>query len=114
MEIIKNIDKRIVKPTGSITIYEYDTNEDSISGAIAIINGRYPEKGYVTNEIIKELVYIVDGSGKLITPNKVTDFSKGDILFLDCKEIYAWEGNTTIFMATTPKFDPDQHKEIDE
>ena len=113
MEIIRKSEKRVVKPTPLVEIHEYDTEDGFVSGGTAIIKGRYPEVGYVTNEVLKELVYVLSGSGKLIMLNETVEFSEGDVLFIDHKEVFAWEGDMVLFMATTPKFDPAQHKEVD-
>ena len=86
-------------------------NED-ISGAIADINGRYPEKGFVRNEVFKELVYVLSGTGKVEVDGKEFRFSQGDTLLILPGEKYFWEGNFRIFMATAPKFDPNRHKII--
>lgn len=86
-------------------------NQD-ISGAVAEIHGRYPEKGFVRNEVFKELVYVLSGSGKIEVDGKEFQFSQGDVLLLLPGEKYYWEGKLKIFMVTAPKFDPKQHKII--
>lgn len=110
MRIVKESGKFTINPTLTTTIHEFDTQNDQISGAVAEINGRYPESGFALNEESKELVYVISGNGKLITVDQETELSKGDVIFLDSQEKFAWLGNMVIFMATTPKFDPDHHK----
>lgn len=112
MEIVRKSEVRIVQPAPAVTIHEYDTQDGFVSGGTAVIKGRYPEQGYVMNEVLKELVYVIDGAGKLIMPDETIEFAAGDVLFLDHKEVYAWEGDMVLFMTTTPKFDPAQHKEV--
>ena len=111
MQIVKYTEIR--KMASSATVWEYDTKDAKISGAVAQINGRYPEKGFAVNEKSKELVFVLSGNGKVITPKGGNDIDLGDEILLDTNEKYAWEGNMTIFMATTPAFDPKQHKILD-
>lgn len=113
MQIIRENEKRTIRPLDHVVIHEYDTHDTAISGATAEIKGRYPERGYVMNKICKEVVYILQGSGKLIMPSGTTEFVAGDEIFLDAGEVYAWEGDMVLFMATTPLFDPAQHVEVD-
>ncbi len=98
--------------TPSTVISEYLMDEPDISGAVAEVNGRYPEQGLASNEISKELVYIINGRGKIITRDEEKEFNQGDVVFIDRGELFAWEGNFTMFMTTTPTFDSKQHKII--
>jgi len=113
MHIIRENDKITLRPLEHVTIHEYITPDREISGGVAEIKGRYPVHGYVLNQKCKELVYILAGGGRLITPSGTTEFAQGDVLFLDHKEKFAWEGDMVLFMATTPTFDPAQHQEVD-
>ncbi len=110
MQIVKYTDINKVPAAESTTIWEYATKDKDISGAVAQINGRYPEKGFAVNEKSKELVFVLSGNGKLLTPTSQKDIDLGDVILLDKNEPFAWSGGMTIFMATTPAFDPKQHK----
>lgn len=74
------------------------------------INGRYPEKGFAYNEVSKELAFVVSGKGEIIQPAGENKIDIGDVILLQPNERFAWEGKLTIFMATSPKFNPGQHK----
>jgi hypothetical protein len=111
MQIVKHTDIQKVTPTPSTTIWEYDTKDKTISGAVAQINGRYPRVGFAENGF-KELVFVISGNGFIVTPDNRKEIDLGDEILLDKNERYAWEGIMTLFMATTPKFDPKQHKII--
>ncbi len=110
MKIVKSIEIRKIELAPSATVWEYDTKDGKISGAVAHINGRYPLTGFVLNEKSKELVFVLSGSGKVVTPKQEKDIDVGDEILLDANEQYAWDGNMTLFMATTPAFDPKQHR----
>lgn len=114
MELVKKSQSIKLTPTLSTTIWEFPTNDTTISGALAQIKGKYPETGYVLNEVSYELVYVVSGSGRLVMPEKTVTFNQGDQILLVPNEKYRWEGNFTIFMATAPKFEPQQHKVLEE
>ena len=109
MQIVKHTEIRKTQPEPSATIWEYDTKDKTISGAVAQIDGRYPEKGFAVNGF-KELVFVISGNGIIVTPTGKKDIDLGDQIFLDKNEKYAWEGKLTLFIATTPKFDPKKHK----
>lgn len=113
LEIIKEALRATVTPTDNTTIYEYESQAKSISAGIAEIKGRYPKTGFVINQRIDELVYILAGQGELIMDSGSTAFAVGDVLIIERGEKYAWLGEMTLFMATTPKFDPSQHVEVE-
>ncbi|KKU83402.1 hypothetical protein A2973_04545 [Candidatus Gottesmanbacteria bacterium RIFCSPLOWO2_01_FULL_49_10] len=114
MIIIQSSQTNKVQASPTTSIWEFTMEEKSISGAIAAIKDRYPEKGFAVNRVSKELVFVISGNGHIITPNQKKPIQVGDLVFLDKRETYAWEGNLTLFMANTPKFDPKQHKISDE
>ncbi|MCB1559278.1 MAG: hypothetical protein KDJ50_10185 [Alphaproteobacteria bacterium] len=113
MDIVKFAEKETLSPSSSAIIHEYHTKDTEISGGVAEINGRYPLNGYVINKTVKELVYVLSGDGVIITPEKSQAISVGDVIFVDFEEKFAWEGQMTLFMATAPSFDPQQHIEVE-
>ncbi len=113
MQIVRKSDRLTLTPEPDVKIYEYETDDAFLSGAVAEIDGRYPDRGFCVNERLKELVYVIAGQGLLVFRNKSVPFEAGDTLFIDHGEAFAWEGQMTLYIATAPKFDPAQHKEID-
>ncbi len=110
MHIVHKNTANKVNASPSTTIWEYLMDEESMSGALTSVNGRYPEKGFAVNELSKELVYILSGQGKILSLSGEEAFQEGDVVFVDRKEPFAWEGTFSMFMATTPTFDPKQHR----
>lgn len=51
------------------------------------ISGRYPEEGF-TSDDFDQIIYILDGFGKLYFENKRVKFVKGDALFIEKNEKY--------------------------
>ncbi len=113
MQLLKKSQANTIQASASTAIAEYLTKDRDISGAVATIQGRYPKAGFAKNEISKELVYVLDGKGKIITQNTEHLLEAGDVVHLSNNELFAWEGNFRIFMATAPSFDPNQHKIIE-
>ena len=55
---------------------------------IATITGRYPENGFCVNTISKELIYVLDGNGKLYFENNCIEFEEGDSILINSNEKY--------------------------
>lgn len=113
MQIVRKSDRLTFTPESDIQVHEYGTDDAFLSGAVAEINGRYPARGFCVNQRVKELVYVVLGQGLLVLKDRSVPFAAGDTLFIDHGEAFAWEGQMTLYIATAPKFDPAQHKEVD-
>lgn len=84
----------------------------TLNGVIIKLNGRYPDKGTVVNMVCKEMGYVIKGSGKVVVENKKTKIEEGDLVLIEPKEKYYWEGNLELFVPCTPAWYPEQHKEI--
>ena len=87
--------------------------DKDINGAVIKLNGRYPEKGQVTNEVCKELVFVVEGTGRLVVGNDIQEIQQGDLALLLPGDKYYFEGQLTMFMPCSPAWYPGQHKKID-
>ena len=85
---------------------EYGFNDKDIDCATAIITGRYPETGYCMNEVCKELIYVINGSGTLNKEEETIEFKKGDAILINKGEKYYWNAQCTIVMPCTTYFYP--------
>ncbi len=112
MEIVKDEQKRTLKPFPFLTLHEYDMEDPYLGAGIAELDGRYPEKDFVTNESSRELVYVLRGSGNIIMPDKEIPLSAGDVLLIAPGDVYAWSGKMALYMANTPRFKPTQHRNV--
>lgn len=110
MILVKQNQTNMVIASSATKIQEYLMDDEEVSGAVTEIRGRYPETGFAYNVKSKEMVYVLDGKGKIIQPEKETEINSGDILIIDRMEKFAWLGNLKLFLVTLPKFDPKQHK----
>lgn len=112
MKIVKKEQAEILKNSDTSSLLEYSTflNESAMDFCINTITGRYPEKGYCTNEECKELCYVLEGEGSINKKDETINFKQGDVLFIDSKEIYYWNGNCKMIMICSPAWYKEQCK----
>ena len=90
---------------------EYSFKDKDMDLGIAIITGRYPENGFCVNTISKELIYVLDGNGKLYFENNCIEFEEGDSILINSNEKYYWDSTYCIVsMTCTPAWNEEQHK----
>ncbi len=90
---------------------EYSFSDNDIDLGIATITARYPEEGYCYNEISKELIYVLEGTGKIVFEDKEINFKQGDAILINPNEKYYWESKYCIVsMSCTPAWKAEQHK----
>lgn len=67
MKIVKNEQAEIFKNSDTSSLLEYSIalGEKDLDFCINTITGRYPEKGYCTNEECKEICYILESEGHI-------------------------------------------------
>ena len=96
------------------TVKEYQFKSNLFSFATAFIDGRYPEKGQVTNLECEEIYYVISGSGIVHSEKGDFKLEEGDVYFFEKAEKY-WVEGTKFFLAlvNAPPFNPNQHKELD-
>jgi mannose-6-phosphate isomerase-like protein (cupin superfamily) len=114
MKVIKKHQTNRFENSKSCTAIEYPLGDKDINGSVVELDGRYPEKGMVTNSKCKELVYIIKGTGKLVVEESESKLEQGDLALIEPGEKYFFEGNLTMFMPCIPAWYPEQHKEINE
>lgn len=105
---IKNSD------TSSLLEYSLELQDKELDFAINTVHGRYPETGYCTNKKCKELAYILEGTGKICKRDEEFPFQEGDVILIERKEVYFWEGDCKIIMICTPAWYKEQCELIKE
>jgi len=90
--------------------YEYPMKDKDISAAFVEIKGRYPDEGQVTNEIVKELVFVLGGKGKIVIDNKEHELSEGDSILIIPKQKYFFDGTLELIVSCSPAWYQEQHK----
>ena len=111
--IIKKSERKKHFNSPKCIAYEYDHEDKDINIACIEINGRYPDKGRVTNKICKEIVFVVEGKGKIEIDDKKLLISEGDSVFIQPNQKYFFEGKLIITASCHPTWYPEQHVECD-
>lgn len=93
--------------------YQYDFPDKEINIAFIEINGRYPDKGRVMNNVCREIVFVVSGNGKIEIDGKEFKISKGDSIFIEPNQKYFFEGKLEITASCHPTWYSEQHVECD-
>jgi mannose-6-phosphate isomerase-like protein (cupin superfamily) len=101
------------KNSDACTAYEYPFEDKDINGAVIVLSGRYPDAGRVVNNVCKELVYIIQGSGRVVVESGERPLHTGDMLLIQPDEKYYFEGELEMLMPCTPAWYPEQHKEVE-
>ncbi len=90
MKIIKSKDFFEENNIDKCKIFGYPLEERDMDICISVITGRYPDSGYCEHLVCKELIYVLEGSGKLCFEDKEVEFSQGDCVSISPKEKYYW------------------------
>lgn len=109
MQIIKQKKTNVVDAAVGVTINEYLSPEQALSGSTASINGRYPEQGFAINVVSKEIALVLDGEGVIGMHHSETKIEIGDCIYIDANEKFYWQGEMTLFIVCAPAFKSSQH-----
>lgn len=110
MKIVRKHQAKEFKNSDACIAYEYELEDKDINGALIKLDGRYPEKDFVVNEVCKELVYVAAGKGTLVTEQSQESIQTGDMFILMPGEKFYFEGQLEMLMPCTPAWYPEQHK----
>lgn len=113
MEIIRKDEGVNGENSKSCKTIEYSFKNKDMDLGIATITGRYPKKEneYCVNTECTELIYVLEGNGKLQFGNEEVDFFMGDTILISPNEKYAWITDyCKVSMVCTPAWNNDQHK----
>ena len=86
------------KNSESCVITEFPINDNEINFAIAKISSRYPDTGFVTNTICKEIVYIQEGMGKIVINGVEYELNAGDSILIPPNGKFYWDGTVNNFV----------------
>lgn len=112
MKIVKEEQARLLRnsDTSSLLEYSIELDEKDLDLCINTIIGRYPEKGFCTNQECNEICYILEGEGSINLRNEIEEFKQGDVIFINKKDVYYWNGNCKIIMVCSPAWYKEQCK----
>lgn len=94
--------------------YEYPFEDKDINVAIIEVSGRYPSSGYVTNEQVKEMLFVTSGAGKVVIGFDEYELVKGDMVLINPGQEYCIDGNLELVISCSPAWYSEQHKNVDE
>lgn len=89
---------------------EYNFADKDIDVATAVINGRYPDDGFCVNTMVKEMIFVIEGSGTIFSENERISFQAGDAILIEKNKKYYWDAHCKVAMSCTPAWYPEQHK----
>lgn len=111
MEIIKKTNAVKINNSKVCEVSEYSFKNKSMDLGIATLIGRYPEKGYCVNTASEELVYVLEGSGKIFFEDRDIEFSEGDSVLIDSGEKYFWDTKyCKVALVCTPAWNSEQYR----
>jgi len=113
MKIVRQSEAQTHKNSDRCTAIEYPIGDQDINGAVIELNGRYPDAGRVVNLECKELVYVIKGSGKLVVEGNAIELNEGDMVVIEPKEKYFFDGQMTFLAPCAPAWHPEQHIEVE-
>jgi len=108
--IIKKKDRKRLENSPNCIAYEYPLGDKDINVTFIEIEGRYPDKGYVSNEAVKEIVFVVEGKGKIVIEKEEHEVEEGDAVLILPKKRYFFNGNFKLLVPCSPTWYPEQHK----
>lgn len=110
MQIIKRKDVFEGSNSDKCKIFGYSFEDKDMDVCIAVITGRYPDLGYCQNLVCKELIYVLEGSGKLYFEDKVVEFSQGDSVWIGINEKYYWDSSyCKVSITSSPAWYKEQY-----
>lgn len=113
MKIIKCNEAEKGQNSEKCKTFEYSFGDKDIDLGVAVITGRFPDEGYASNLICKELIYVLEGSGTIHFDGKTIEFSAGDSILINNNDKYYYETDyCKISMTCTPAWSKDQHRII--
>ena len=115
MKYIQKSDTVSFSNSDTCTGYEYGFNDKDLNIAVVTVDGRYPEYGYIVNEVCKEVGYVISGKGSVDVQGEGTrDLKVGDAVMIQPGEKFFWQGESLeLLMPCSPAFYPAQHKTVD-
>lgn len=113
MNIIPKLESRAFKNSDICDVFEYGLKRIDFGVARVEVRGRYPDDGKVINMLCKEAAYILEGQGKISAEGSESNFSKGDLIIIEEREKFYWEGNFSALLFSVPAWNPEQYKETE-
>lgn len=109
MKIVRMSEASRYESAPTCIAFEYETGGSDINVARVEIRGRYPVEGSAVNNEVRELVYVIKGSGTVCIDGVTLKLSEGDVVAIEKGEAVFWEGELTLVIACAPAWAPEQY-----
>ena len=115
MKLIKPNETHTYKDGNFFKAMEYNFENPNLGFAVTVTTGRYPQKGYLVNKEVEEMIYVLEGTATLTFKNgNVFLLSKDDVILLNKNEPCFWETDYCKLAVTcSPEWNKNQHKNTD-
>lgn len=114
MKVIYNSETVSFSNSSTCEGIEFPFKDEDINIAVVTVDGRYPDKGHLMNEISKEIACVISGSGIVGVDEVEHALQPGDAVLIRPGERFFWQGdNLRMLMSCIPAFKPEQHKEVE-
>jgi mannose-6-phosphate isomerase-like protein (cupin superfamily) len=112
--LMKKSQSNKVSNSDQCTVWEYSFDSDILTFATAYIDGRYPDKGRVSNLDCEEIYFVTEGSGTIHSEFGDFKIASGDLYHFKKGEKYWTEGDKLrLVLVNSPKWSPEQHQHLE-
>lgn len=114
IELIKLKNTNKVANSEKCIAYEYLFGSENTSVALIEMKGRYPDKGFARNKTFEEIIFVLNGKGRITIDDKSYNLTKNDSVMLKPNKKYYYEGDMKVLTFTSPAFKVENHEILDE
>jgi len=115
MKVIKKSEAKRFVNSESCTGFEFGFGNKELNIAVVTVNGRYPDKGHLVNDVCREIGYVLHGTGIVGIGKTTHGLSPGDAVMIEPGEKFYWHGESLeMLMPCAPAFFPEQHRETEQ
>ncbi|MBS3052722.1 MAG: AraC family ligand binding domain-containing protein [Candidatus Aenigmarchaeota archaeon] len=113
-EIIKLKETNKVANSEKCVAYEYLFGSGKTSLALIEMKNRYPDRGFAINKVFEEIIFVLNGKGRITIDGKSYDLTKNDAVMLKPGKKYYYEGDIKVLTFTSPAFKVENHEVLNE
>ena len=94
-------------------VTEFPMGDEMLNFAIVRVSGKYPTSGHAVNRVCREMVYIHEGTGRVVVDGQEHRLKSGDLVLIEAGEKFSWDGNMQLHISCNPAFIVEQHQHVD-
>lgn len=99
---------------GTKIIHKYPTPTKNYDIARMEVVGRFPDKGFILNNVCDFFLYVLEGTGKVYAGEEIFEVEPKDVVFVPAKNKYAVDGKFQYITIDVPEWYEDQAGEVKE